>query len=165
MDGVAIVPLAAARIDELRELWLALHHAHRAVARVPLQPDDGLSWSLRRGDYLAWLEAGTAFALGAERDGALVGYAVTRIHEGCDNTFYLGPRHGELWSLSVTPAERGRGVGSLLLDAVDRELEQRGIAHLAVAVMAGNDAARRLYERRGLVAGEVLLLRGPPATS
>jgi ribosomal protein S18 acetylase RimI-like enzyme len=94
-----------------------------------------------------------------------VGYAVTRIHEGCDNTFDLGPRHAEVWSLSVAPAERGRGVGSLLLDAVDRELERRGIAHLAIAVMAGNEAAQRLYERRGLVPGEVLLLRGPPGTS
>jgi ribosomal protein S18 acetylase RimI-like enzyme len=162
MADVAIVPLGAARVDELRELWLALHHAHRAVATVPLQPSDERSWSLRRADYLRWLAAGTAFALGAERAGRLVGYAVTRLHEGDDDTFDLGPRHAELWSLSVAPAERGRGIGSLLLDAVDGELEGRGIAHVTIAVMAGNEGARRLYERRGLVPGEILLFRSTP---
>lgn len=165
MGDVAIVPLGAARIDSLRELWLAMHDAHRAVATVPLQPDDELSWSLRRADYLAWLDAGTAFALGAERAGRLVGYAVTRVHEGDDDTFDLGPRHAEVWSLSVSPEERGRGIGSSLLDAVDGELERRGIAHVTIAVMAGNDAAQRLYERRGLVPGEVLLFRSPPRSA
>jgi ribosomal protein S18 acetylase RimI-like enzyme len=163
VGGVAIVPLDATRVDELRELWLALQAAHRAVAAVPVQPDDELSWSLRRADYLAWLEAGTAFVLGGERAGRLVGYAVTRVHEGSDNTFDLGPRHAEVWSLSVAPEERRRGVGSLLLDAVDRELERREIAHLVIAVTAGNEGARRLYERRGLVAGEILLFRPLPS--
>ena len=45
------------------------------------------------------------------------------------------------------------------MDAVDAELERRGVRDLEVAVMAGNDRARRFYERRGLRAGEVLLFR------
>jgi ribosomal protein S18 acetylase RimI-like enzyme len=164
LDDIAIVPLTAERIDELRELWLALHHAHREVANVPLQPDDELSWRLRRADYLEWLRAGSALVLGAERGSQLVGYALTRVHEGGSDTFDLGSRHAEVWSLSVSSAERGRGIGTLLLDAVDRELERRGIHHLAIAVMEGNDAARRFYERRGLIPAETLLLRPPPAT-
>jgi ribosomal protein S18 acetylase RimI-like enzyme len=164
VGDVAVVEVAADRIDELRELWLALHHAHRAVANVPLQPDDELSWSLRRADYRTWLSAGTAFVLAAERGSRLIGYAVTRIHEGGSDTFDLGPRHAEVWSLSVASAERGQGIGTLLLDAVECELERRGIEHLAIAVMDGNDGARRFYERRGLVAAETLLLRPPPPT-
>jgi ribosomal protein S18 acetylase RimI-like enzyme len=163
VDGVAIVPLPASRVDELRELWLALHHAHSAVAAVPLQPDDELSWRLRRSGYLQWLEAGTAFALGAELGSELAGYALVRLHEGADNTFDLGPRHGELYSLCVTPEQRGQGIGTRLLDEVDRELQRRGIANLAIAVLAGNDDARRLYERRGLVAGEILMFGTYPA--
>jgi ribosomal protein S18 acetylase RimI-like enzyme len=165
VPGVAIVALDAARVDELQALWVALQAAHRAVSDVAIQPDDELSWNQRRAGYLAWLVAGTAFVLGAERDGRLVGYAVTRVHDGPSNTFDLGPRHAEVYTLSVADGERGRGIGTLLLDAVDRELERRGIAHLIIAVTAGNDAARRLYERRGFVPAETVLFRDPPATS
>jgi ribosomal protein S18 acetylase RimI-like enzyme len=161
----AIVPLDAARVDDLKALWLALQTAHREVSDVPIQPDDELSWEQRRAGYLAWLETGTAFVLGAERNGRLVGYAVTRIHDGPSDTFDLGPRHAEVYTLSVAAGERGRGIGTLLLDAVDRELERRGIAHVIIAVTAGNDAARRLYERRGFAPGETVLFRGAPATS
>ena len=165
MTGVAVVPLGVGRIEELRELWHALHASDRRISPVPLQPDDELSWRLRRADYLAWLEAGTAFAVGAERAGRLVGYALTRIHEGSDDTFDLGARHAEVYSLAVASGERGRGIGSLLLDEVDFELARRCIAHLTIAVTAGNAGARRLYERRGLVPGEIILFRSPPVES
>jgi ribosomal protein S18 acetylase RimI-like enzyme len=39
------------------------------------------------------------------------------------------------------------------LDEVDAELARRGIRDLMIGVMEGNDDARRLYERRGLVPG------------
>ena len=45
------------------------------------------------------------------------------------------------------------------MDAVDAELDRRGVRDLEVAVMAGNDRARRFYERRGLRVGELLLYR------
>jgi ribosomal protein S18 acetylase RimI-like enzyme len=54
---------------------------------------------------------------------------------------------------------RGRGLGSALLDAVDDELARRGIADLRIAVMVGYDDALRLYERRGLRRGEIVLYR------
>lgn len=161
-SDVTIVALDAARLDELRDLWLALHRDHRTVSAVPLQPDDDLSWQLRRSCYARWLAGGTAFALGAERNSRLVGYAVVRVNDGPDDTFDVGTGFAELYSLSVLPSERNAGVGTRLLDEVDRELELRGIGSLAIAVMEGNDGARRLYERRGLVAGEVILYRIAP---
>ena len=42
---------------------------------------------------------------------------------------------------------------------VDDELAARGITGLVIGVMEGNDGARRLYERRGLVPGWVQLYR------
>jgi ribosomal protein S18 acetylase RimI-like enzyme len=59
----------------------------------------------------------------------------------------------------VDEAARGAGVGSALLDAVDEELAARGIIGLVIGVMEGNDGARRLYERRGLVPGWLQLYR------
>ena len=40
------------RIDELRALWLDLHHHHRElVGSLPLVEDDELSWQRRRALY------------------------------------------------------------------------------------------------------------------
>jgi ribosomal protein S18 acetylase RimI-like enzyme len=98
------------------------------------------------------------------RESAALGYAFVVLHPGPDDTFPFGDQHGELYTLAVTPRARGRGVGTALMDAVDAELERRGIADLEIAVMAGNDRALRFYERRGLVAGEIVLYRlGRPA--
>src|SRR5438270_445963 len=54
---------------------------------------------------------------------------------------------------------RGRGLGGRLLDAVDAELAARWIRDLKVAVMAGNEAAQRFYERCGLRPCELVLYR------
>jgi ribosomal protein S18 acetylase RimI-like enzyme len=58
-----------------------------------------------------------------------------------------------VWTLVVAEPARGAGVGSALLDAVDHALGALGITGLVIGVMEGNDDARRLYERRGLVPG------------
>jgi ribosomal protein S18 acetylase RimI-like enzyme len=148
------------RVDELRELWLELHHHHRAVVgTVRLVEDDELSWERRRALYVQRLESGMAFLALARQDGVAVGYAFVCIEEGPDDTFPVGDRYAELYSLAVTQRLRGRGIGSQLLDFVDDELARRAIGDLTVAVMEANTAARRLYERRGLRAAEVVLYR------
>jgi ribosomal protein S18 acetylase RimI-like enzyme len=192
VDGsVAIVIVGVDGVDELRELWLSLHRHHREVAAIqPLVADDEASWQRRRATYVEALRAGHAFTLVAleaddprtesaageaapgaaggpdPRDrSAAVGYAFVVLHPGPDDTFPFGTdHHAELYTLAVAPHARGRGVGTALMDAVDAELERRGIPDLEIAVMAGNDRALRFYERRGLVAGEIVLYRfGRPA--
>lgn len=78
---------------------------------------------------------------------------------GPDDTFPVGERYAELYSLSVKPDLRGRGIGSGLLDLLDDELARRSIHDLKVAVMEGNSDARRLYERRGFRPAELVLFR------
>ena len=157
--SVAIALAGAERVDELEPLWLALHRHHRAVAAQPVVSDDAASWARRRAWYLAMLASGEDAVLIAERDGRAVGYAFLHVHHGPDDTWPVEGRWGEVVSLSVLPEERGSGVGSALLDAVDAELEARGVHDLQVAVMAGNAAALRLYARRGLRPAELVLFR------
>jgi ribosomal protein S18 acetylase RimI-like enzyme len=140
------------RLDELGPLWLQLHHHHARVSRVQPFVDDETSWTARRRSYVETFDGG-GFALVAEDHRGLVGYAMVRIHEGPDDSWALADRYGEVWTLVVHERARGCGVGSALLDAVDAELEARGITDLLIGVMEGNDDARRLYERRGLVPG------------
>jgi ribosomal protein S18 acetylase RimI-like enzyme len=140
------------RIDELRPLWLQLHHHHASVS--PVQPfvDDETSWARRRLSYVETFDGG-GFALVAEDDDGPAGYAMVRIHAGGDDSWALTDRWGEVWTLVVDEDRRGEGIGSALLDAVDAELAARGVDDLMIGVMEGNDRARVLYERRGLVQG------------
>ena len=55
----------------------------------------------------------------------------------------------ELETLVVSERVRGAGLGTRLLDEVDAELDRLGIEELIVGLIPGNDAAQRLYERRG----------------
>jgi ribosomal protein S18 acetylase RimI-like enzyme len=151
-------------IDDLRPLWLELHHHHRGVSRLQPFVDDETSWTVRRRTYVETFAA-DGFALLALEDSALAGYAMVRLHHGPDDSWALADRYGEVWTLLVSERMRGRGLGSALLDAVDAELARRGVHDLMIGVMEGNDAARRLYERRGLVPGWTVLFRltQPPA--
>jgi ribosomal protein S18 acetylase RimI-like enzyme len=148
------------RLDEVRERWLELHHHHQAVvSAVPLVDDDERSWERRRELYAERLRAGTAFLVLATEAEAVVGYAFVCIEDGPDDTFPVGDRYAELYSLSVARALRRRGIGTQLLDFVDQELARRSIHDLAVSVMVGNADAQRLYERRGLRPAETVLYR------
>jgi ribosomal protein S18 acetylase RimI-like enzyme len=159
MEGVTIAPLAADALDALRPLWLALHARHREVSPVPLVADDEASWLARRALYARRLARGDAFCLVASSDGDAVGYAFCFVEDGPDDSFPVGERYGELYSLSVAEDQRGHGIGTRLLDEVDAELSRRGISDLAISVFAGNDDARRLYERRGFRVAEHVLWR------
>jgi ribosomal protein S18 acetylase RimI-like enzyme len=54
--------------------------------------------------------------------------------------------------LAVAPAMRGKGVGTLLLDAVFQTAREKGFKSVSLEVVDTNPDARRLYERVGFVA-------------
>ena len=65
------------------------------------------------------------------------------------DTWRTGARIAEIESLAVTAERRGEGIGSALMDAVERELAARGLDDVILGVLPGNADAIRLYERRG----------------
>jgi ribosomal protein S18 acetylase RimI-like enzyme len=143
--------VGADAVDRVRTLWIALHRHERAVAPgLALIADDVLSWRRRGALYAAWLEQEQGFLALASNGTGVVGYAFVRLEQGANDTFPIGERYAELYSLSVAPEWRGRGLGTRLLDFVDAELASRGIRDLVVSVMLGNTDAQRLHERRGL---------------
>ncbi len=71
------------------------------------------------------------------------------VHDGADDTWPTGGRIAELESFAVLAHERGRGVGTLLLDAVDGHLADLGILDMIVAVLVGNTAAEELVPAPG----------------
>lgn len=53
--------------------------------------------------------------------------------------------------LAVAKAARGRGIGSILLNAATEEAKRRGARKISLHVHGTNLPARRLYERHGYV--------------
>lgn len=62
----------------------------------------------------------------------------------------IGDR-GYVDELVVTRGHRGRGLGSQLMDWVDGIFHERGVRQVELRVVAGNEGARRFYERRGFL--------------
>lgn len=79
------------------------------------------------------------FAVARQPGGQLAGYLVA---------WYVLDE-AELANLAVAPAERGKGLGRLLLDAMLVDARQRGIADVYLEVRRSNVAAMKLYRSRG----------------
>jgi ribosomal protein S18 acetylase RimI-like enzyme len=147
-DDLTFEQLAPQDIELVAPLWKQLmdHVAALPHGLVPVRPSDE-SWELERAEMLQQL-TGDAFVLTARRGSRVIGYAYVCV-EGPDPVWYTGDRHATLATLCVDEAERGNGVGSALMDAVDAELERRDIEDVEIGVDTGNAGAVRLYESRG----------------
>ena len=63
-----------------------------------------------------------------------------------------GRLSGHIVTLDVDPAERRRGLGTLLLNAVEEQMKQEGVAVMNLEVAEDNEPARRFYRSLGFVA-------------
>lgn len=66
-------------------------------------------------------------------------------------SFAAGESDAWIWSLAVAPERRGEGLASVLLDACEMALFDRGAEGVRLHVSPTNAPAIRLYERRGYV--------------
>ena len=100
------------------------------------------------GSFLrSQLRESNIIVLVAERDGAVLGYTYAGI-EGVDYMSLRGPA-GVLYDIVVDPAERGRGIGRMLLDATLVALEARGAPRVVLSTAERNEPAQRLFARAG----------------
>jgi ribosomal protein S18 acetylase RimI-like enzyme len=128
---------AAAVVD----LWVALatdqrrhgSHLRAAANRAPVRA------SLARAAADGRLEVA--------RDGDdMVGYVRYAVERG---PLAQDATRGVVRDLYVVPGQRDAGVGTALLDAAEAALRERGVDVVGVEALADNEAAIRLYERRG----------------
>jgi ribosomal protein S18 acetylase RimI-like enzyme len=147
VSGVEIVAAGPERLDDVRALWLALsaHHGELTPAELPVRsPEEG--WPGRRERYRQALGEGAVFFI-AEGDEGALGYAFARRRSAPESLAI--ERLLEIETVVVLPEARGAGIGTALMDAVEKWARERRIEHLSVAVRTANEGARRLYERRG----------------
>ena len=58
-------------------------------------------------------------------------------------------KHGAIQNVGITPAHRGRGLGTALIFAALAGFQQVGLSRVYLEVTAQNDGAVRLYKRLG----------------
>lgn len=115
---------------------LAVMHAAFAEFEQQLDPPSGV-----HRETVASLRTrmGAGGLLLAEQDGQLIGMVLYRPEE---DQLYLG-------RLAVLPAFRQRGIGSLLIAAVEQRACTLGLARVGLAVRVALADQRASYERRG----------------
>lgn len=83
----------------------------------------------------------------AEQGGVVVGY----VYAAVEPLSWKDLRNecGYIHDLLVTDLARGRGAGERLLNAAIQWLHDRGMPRVVLGTAAQNEAARRMFERRG----------------
>lgn len=80
----------------------------------------------------------------AERGGSIVG--CLHVLEIVD---FFGSKHGHVSVLATTPEAEGSGVGRMLMEYAETWAAARGYSLVTLNVFAGNERARRFYDRAG----------------
>ena len=134
----AIEPSEAERLEPLyREL--ARHHNDISTNFAGSFPSIPIESQLR--ECATDLSSGKSCVAVVEQQGAAIAFCKVDI---------VGTR-GYLDELVVLPEYRGRGIGSQLMDWADGVFRDRGVRHVELLVVVGNESARRFYERRGFL--------------
>ena len=133
-----VVEIRRVRADEWREL--------RDLRLEALQDSPDAFWTLYeeavdRSDA-EWHEWTTFPCHVALEDGRLVGMVAAFAHED-------DPTTAELIAMFVTPAARGRGIASALVDAQLAWARAEGFERVSLMVNVEQGSAFRLYERCG----------------
>jgi len=135
-----VEPATLDDVDSLADLWVELADEQRAFG-------SHLNTSTNREAIKAVFSQQIVddWILVA-REEVIVGFVNFAIEEGY---FDQSVTRGIIQNVYVRPESRDRGIGTALMDSCEAELAERGADVIALEAMASNDAARRLYQRRG----------------
>jgi GNAT superfamily N-acetyltransferase len=141
----AVVVRAMTPADAPEVLTDLLHRAYRRQVEMGLRPLAGR----QTADVTARrTRAGETFV--AELDGKIVGMIVLQeLEEAAFPPTFLRKDVAHFSLLAVDPDVQGRGVGQLLIEAVERRAAERGFAELALSMAEPDTDLMRFYLRRG----------------
>lgn len=103
---------------------------------------------INRRNLRRLLRVPSAYCVGAYLGGELVGSMVI--------LFRSNTRSARVYSLAVSQAARGMGIGSKMMANAEREARRRGCVRMRLEVRMDNIPAIRLYERLGFSETSIL---------
>ncbi len=93
-----------------------------------------------------YLKTGMSTFLVATEGNEILGYAISTVEKQINQRII---ERGHLLKLVVKEEHRRKGVGSSLLKALIRNMEQRGVEEIYLEVRVENPDARKLYQKFG----------------
>lgn len=137
-------PADVTALGKLGAIMVSTHHDFDAARFVAPTPETEQRYGSFLGTQLAKKDV---VVLVAERDGEVLGYIYAGV-EGRDYMSLRGPA-GVVYDIVVDPAQRGQGVGRMLLDAGVAALKSRGAPQIVLSTAQRNDVAQRLFTSAG----------------
>ncbi len=145
--------LGAHEVDELVDLWGALHQQHTVTAphlsdiisAVSLEE----SWRRRRAQYVSWLADPDTLAILAESGDDPAGYAMVTIRENAQGSWDRGDRVAVVQTFAIDPEYSDSGVGSKLLEEMRRQLSAMGVRDIEFSALATSSEDIRFLEQEG----------------
>lgn len=148
--AIAIRRAAAGDVLVLVQLYAQLDDVHAAAEPLLIPP---ASMAPRSADEIrAHVEDDRApmfVAVDNANDAQVIGFARVVVREL--GPTWIVPRLPDLEELVVLEGERGRGVGSRLMQAVENWAVSEGFPELWIAAWSFNEPAAGLYRQRGFV--------------
>ena len=145
--------LNADGVEELADLWGALHQQHTVTAShledivSAMSLDE--SWRRRKAQYIDWLSDPETMAILAEHDGDLAGYAMVTIRANTLGSWDRGDRVAVVQTFAVDPEYSGSGVGSKILEEIRRQLAASGIRDIEFSALATASEDINFHEEEG----------------
>lgn len=157
-DGATdlVTPATADDVDVVTDFWVALAEGQRKHGSTLLA-------EANRPTIREWVARSVVTGeLLVARDEAddpvgFVGFAIDHGGYERDRT------RGTVSNLFVVPDRRGEGIGSALLRAAERALEEAGADSVALEALTDNERARKFYDEQGYEPHRVELRKSLPA--
>lgn len=143
-----IVPAEMADLDEIVDCWVRLadgqreHDSHLLADENREAIRESVGHHVVSGNLLVARPEGGS----GERSDRVEGFVMFGLQS---DSYERDVTRGVVRNLYVRPGARNRGLGSELMAAAERRMAEAGADVVALEVMADNEAARRLYRRRG----------------
>ena len=132
--------LGAHEVEELADLWGALHQQHTRgsshLADIISTTSMDESWRRRRAQYLEWLADPETLAILAENGDDPAGYAMVTLRANPQGTWDRGERVAVVQTFAVDPEYADTRVGSKLLEEIRHQLAATGIRDIEFSALA-----------------------------
>ena len=133
------------RSDSIAELTGLLHRAYAALATQGFR-----FWASHQDEEATRRRISEGDCFVAIADGRIVGtITLKKKHLTKGSPWYDRPEVASFGQFAVDPALQGRGIGSALLEIVERQAVRDGVRELALDTAEGATALIEMYSKRG----------------